>query len=78
MIHTRVTGNFKPLRDGIAVADMNFGETRTESGLIIASDDGKVGGVHPRWAEVTHIGPARRCSNWAMDNGSTWSLESWV
>tara|TARA_R110001592_G_scaffold20761_1_gene83752 strand:- start:1810 stop:2199 length:390 start_codon:yes stop_codon:yes gene_type:complete len=76
MIHTRVTGNFKPLRDGIAVADMNFGETRTESGLIIASDDGKVGGVHPRWAEVTHIGPEQEdvaIGQWIMVAHGRWS-----
>ncbi len=76
MVHTRVNGNFKPLRDGIAVADMNFGETRTESGLIIASDDGKVGGIHPRWAEVTHIGPDQEdvaIGQWVLVAHGRWS-----
>jgi len=54
---TKVTGNFKPLGNGIAVRNMEFGEQKTESGLIVLSDDGKNSGIHPRWGEVTHIGP---------------------
>ena len=53
---TRVDGNFKPLRDGILVRNMEFGERKTASGLIIASDDGKVTGIHPRWGEVIAVG----------------------
>ena len=56
VLNTRVEGEFKPLRDGILVRNMEFGEQRTESGLIIASDDGKVGGIHPRWGEVIAVG----------------------
>ena len=36
---------------------MEFGEQKTEGGLIVLSDDGKSSGIHPRWGEVTHIGP---------------------
>jgi len=53
---TRVTGEFKPLRDGILVRGMEFGEQKTASGLIIASDDGEVRGIHPRWGEVIAVG----------------------
>ena len=56
VLNTRVEGEFKPLRDGILVRNMEFGEQRTEGGLIIMSDDGKVGGIHPRWGEVIAIG----------------------
>ena len=56
VMNTRVEGIFKPLRDGILVRNMEFGEQKTASGLIIASDDGKVGGIHPRWGEVIAIG----------------------
>ena len=38
---TETTGTFKPLRDGILVSNMEFGEQRTEGGIIIMSDDGK-------------------------------------
>ena len=53
---TRVEGNFKPLRDGILVRNMDFGEQKTRSGLIILSDDGKSVGIHPRWGEVIAVG----------------------
>ena len=53
---TRVEGIFKPLRDGILVRNMDFGERKTASGLIVLSDDGKVGGIHPRWGEVIAVG----------------------
>jgi co-chaperonin GroES (HSP10) len=56
VMNTRVEGIFKPLRDGILVRNMEFGEQKTASGLIIASDDGKVGGIHPRWGEVIAVG----------------------
>ena len=55
-MNTRVEGICKPLRDGILVRNMEFGEQKTASGLIIASDDGKVGGIHPRWGEVIAVG----------------------
>ena len=53
---TRVEGIFKPLRDGILVRNMDFGEQKTESGLIVLSDDGKSSGIHPRWGEVIAVG----------------------
>ena len=53
---TRVEGDFKPLRDGILVRNMDFGEQKTASGLIVLSDDGKTGGIHPRWGEVIAVG----------------------
>lgn len=56
VLNTRVEGEFKPLRDGILVRNMEFGEQRTASGLIIASDDGKTSGIHPRWGEVIAVG----------------------
>ncbi len=55
-MNTRVEGIFKPLRDGILVRNMDFGERKTASGLIVLSDDGKVGGIHPRWGEVIAVG----------------------
>ena len=55
-MNTKVEGIFKPLRDGILVRNMDFGERKTASGLIVLSDDGKVGGIHPRWGEVIAVG----------------------
>ena len=53
---TRVEGNFKPLRDGILVRNMDFKGHKTAGGIIVLSDDGKLGGIHPRWAEVIAVG----------------------
>ena len=53
---TQVSGNFKPLGNGIAVRNMEFGEQKTEGGLIVLSDDGKSSGIHPRWGEVIAVG----------------------
>ena len=36
---------------------MEFGEQRTEGGIIIMSDDGKSMGIHPRWGKVLAVGP---------------------
>lgn len=52
-----VKGTIIPLRDNVLVADMDFDEQRTSSGIIISSDDGKGRGVKPRWARVWAIGP---------------------
>ena len=57
---TETQGTFKPLRDGILVNNMEFGEQRTEGGIIILSDDGKSTGIHPRWGKVLAIGPEQK------------------
>lgn len=46
----------RPIADGVIVIDMNFGEQKTQSGLIIQSDNGKTHGIHPRWAKVYAVG----------------------
>ena len=74
--NTRINGTFKPLRKGIAVKEMEFGEQKTASGLIIASDDGKVGGIHPRWGEVMAIGPEQKdvaIGQWVLVAHGRWS-----
>ncbi len=55
-MNTRVKGIFKPLRDGILVRNMDFAGHKTPGGIIVSSDDGKVGGIHPRWGEVVAVG----------------------
>lgn len=55
-----VRGTIKPLRKNVLVADMDFEERRTASGIIIQSDDGKAHGVRPRWARVWAIGPEQK------------------
>lgn len=46
-----------PILDHILVTDINFGEQRSQSGIIIRSDNGKSEGVKPRWGRVYAVGP---------------------
>ena len=55
---SRIKGkSLRPLKNGVIVSDMNFGERKLASGIILASDDGKSAGVRPRWGKVWAIGP---------------------
>lgn len=52
-----VKGKIRPLRDYVFVSDMEFGEEKTSSGIIIQSLDGKVEGIKNRWGRVWAVGP---------------------
>lgn len=52
-----IKGTIRPLHDKVIVTDMNFGETRTNGGIVVLGDDGKDRGIHPRWAKVFAVGP---------------------
>ena len=55
---SRIKGkSLRPLKNGVIVSDMNFGERKLASGIILASDDGKSACVRPRWGKVWAIGP---------------------
>lgn len=53
---THVEGIVKPIRDHILVEEMNFGERKTRSGIILPGDDGDLRGIRPRWAKVYAVG----------------------
>lgn len=55
-----VKGKIIPLRDYIFVKDMEFGQERTASGIIVQSLDGKVEGIKSRWGKVWAIGPKQK------------------
>ena len=48
---------FKPLNDHVIVKDMNFTGRQLSSGIIMLNDNGKAGGIRPRWAQVYAVGP---------------------
>ncbi len=48
---------FKPLNDHVIVKDMNFSGRQLSSGIIMLNDNGKAGGIRPRWAQVYAVGP---------------------
>tara|TARA_R110000803_G_scaffold25045_1_gene59950 strand:- start:544 stop:963 length:420 start_codon:yes stop_codon:yes gene_type:complete len=49
--------SFRALRDDVIVEDMEFGERKLSSGIIMLSDDGKGYGIRPRWGKVWATGP---------------------
>lgn len=48
------------LGDSVIVCEMSFDEMKTQSGIIIKSDDGKTHGVKPRWGKVYKVGPLQK------------------
>jgi co-chaperonin GroES (HSP10) len=72
----KVIGKIVPLADKVLVTDMNFEGQKTFSGIIIPSDNGKVHGIHPRWAKVFAIGPEQKDVNigeWILVEHGRWT-----
>jgi len=66
----------RPIADGVIVVDMNFGEQKTQSGLIIQSDNGKTHGIHPRWAQVYAVGNEQQdvsVGQWILIEHGRWT-----
>jgi co-chaperonin GroES (HSP10) len=66
----------RPIADGVIVIDMNFGEQKTQSGLIIQSDNGKTHGIHPRWAQVYAVGKEQQdvtVGQWILIEHGRWT-----
>jgi co-chaperonin GroES (HSP10) len=55
-----VKGKINPIRDNVLITDMEFGEERTTTGIIIQSLDGKTEGIKARWGRVWAIGPEQK------------------
>ena len=55
-----IKGNINPIRDNVLVADMEFGEERTTTGIIIQSLNGKTEGIKARWGRVWAVGPEQQ------------------
>ena len=72
----KVAGKLIPLRDKVLVSDMNFDSQKTISGIIIPSDNGKVRGIHPRWAKVYAVGEEQRdvkVGEWVLIEHGRWT-----
>ena len=48
--------SIRAIQDHVLVADMNFKEKLSHGGIVIPHSDGKLEGIHPRWARVYAIG----------------------
>jgi co-chaperonin GroES (HSP10) len=52
-----IKGKIAPIKDRVLVKDMEFGEERTKSGIIVQSLNGKLEGIKARWGCVWATGP---------------------
>lgn len=52
--------SIRALHDQVLVCDMNFDQKLSYGGIIIPSSDGKLEGIHARWARVYAVGPKQK------------------
>jgi len=66
----------RALNADVLVADMDFGEMVTNAGIVIQSDDAKVHGIKPRWAQVYKVGPNQtdvKVGQWILVEHGRWT-----
>jgi co-chaperonin GroES (HSP10) len=71
----------RPIKDRVLFSDMEFGEEKTKSGIILRSDDGKVEGIKPRWGKVWAIGPDQtqfKVGDWILIEHGRWSRKAQI
>ena len=72
----KVKGTVRPLHDKVFVVDMEFGEQRTNSGIVVLKDDGQSRGIYPRWGRVWAVGPEQKevkIGNWVCVEHGRWT-----
>lgn len=72
----KVTGKVIPLRDNVIISDMNFGDIKTASGILIPTANGKTTGIHPRWGRVWAVGDKQQdvqIGDWVLIEHGRWS-----
>lgn len=72
----KVKGHIRPLGNKVFVADMEFGEQRTASGLYIPDDNAKGSGIHPRWGRVWAVGDQQddvKVGEWILVDHGRWT-----
>jgi len=55
---------------------MDFETEVTKSGIVIASDNGKTSGIHPRWGKVYAVGPDQKdvqVGEWILVEHGRWT-----
>lgn len=65
-----------PIKEGVIVSNINFGERKTAGGIIIRSDDGTSHGIYPRWGQVYSVGPDQKdvkVGQWIMIEHGRWT-----
>jgi len=68
--------SIRALDDHVLVADMNFKERITTSGILLLNDDGRTAGIRPRWAKVYATGPDQediKIGQWILVAHGRWT-----
>ena len=66
----------RAINDDVIIHNMDFGEIKTTSGIILRSDDGKAHGVKPRWGQVYKTGPKQndvKEGQWILIEHGRWT-----
>ena len=74
--YTLSDGDLQPLGKRILVSKMQFGEKKTQGGIILTDDDGKGTGIHTRWCQVYAVGPKQEdvtVGQWLLIAHGRWS-----
>lgn len=60
----------------VIVQNLDSGEQKLQSGIVLANDDGKVSGIHARWAKVHSVGEGItdiKEGEWILISHGRWS-----
>ena len=71
-----VRGKIKPIRDRVLISDMEFGDEKNQSGIVVLSGNGKSSGIKPRWGRVFAVGPEQedvKVGEWIYVDHGRWS-----
>ena len=74
------TMNLRPIHDKVIVTDLEHGEKKTKSGIIMLDDSTVAAGergIRPRWARVYAVGPEQtdvKQDQWILLEHGRWSL----
>ena len=77
---TEAIMKLKPIHDKVIVTDLEHGETKTKSGIIVLDDSTVAAGergIRPRWARVYAVGPEQQDvkeGDWILLEHGRWSL----
>ena len=74
----KIKGKLEPLRDKVFLSHIEFGDETTAGGILLTSDNGKGGGIKPRWGRVWAIGPEQqdvKVGDWILMEHARWTRE---
>lgn len=66
----------RAINNDVLITDMDFGEIKTTSGIVLRSDDAQAHGVKPRWGRVYKVGPTQddvKVGQWILIEHGRWT-----